>query len=327
MLGIWLAKMLRTCTSRRYAVNKSRMIPLANTAGTAAHACARSPPSATRAQPRHAQFFRKQPSSMAPPAPCGAETIRRGRMRCSIAMAVSPARARARPMKPRSPAACGGCRGLAGGLPLFTHALGPLLRKRRRAVSFETNHRGPDERTRQGSQALPEGAVVFGADAYVVALAQLSPRLLRPRAGRSRPYPSRATRPRADCHPSIPRRCRRLMDESTRWRSRGSSESHPFGATAEVSGYSSISFALAATLEPSADRLFPAAAIRPRAHVLERLRPMTPDGPPVIGETLATSISTPVHGTLGWTMALRSARACGFASRAASPRSIPPHSP
>ena len=57
------------------------------------------------------------------------------------------------------------------------------------------------------------------------------------------------------------------------------------------------------------DDLFPGAANTANSSFWGGLRPMTPDGTPVVGKTeLANLYVNSGHGTLGWTMACGSAR-------------------
>ncbi|MCB2039022.1 MAG: FAD-dependent oxidoreductase, partial [Ottowia sp.] len=64
-----------------------------------------------------------------------------------------------------------------------------------------------------------------------------------------------------------------------------------------------------AALEHSLGDLFPAAGDASRATFWSGLRPMTPDGPPVVGATSVRGLYLNTgHGTLGWTMACGSGR-------------------
>jgi D-amino-acid dehydrogenase len=55
--------------------------------------------------------------------------------------------------------------------------------------------------------------------------------------------------------------------------------------------------------------LFPGAGDLSKATFWSGLRPMTPDGPPIIGPTRLTNLHLNTgHGTLGWTMACGAAR-------------------
>ena len=82
------------------------------------------------------------------------------------------------------------------------------------------------------------------------------------------------------------------------------------GGTAEISGYDlRLHEARRATLEHSVGDLFPDGGDLARASFWCGLRPMTPDGPPIIGGTrFANLYLNTGHGTLGWTMACGSGR-------------------
>src|SRR5690606_25537744 len=82
------------------------------------------------------------------------------------------------------------------------------------------------------------------------------------------------------------------------------------GGTAELSGYNQrLLPARRATLEHSLHSLFPAAADMANAAFWTGLRPMTSDGPPIIGPSRYPNLYFNTgHGTLGWTMACGSGR-------------------
>ena len=82
------------------------------------------------------------------------------------------------------------------------------------------------------------------------------------------------------------------------------------GGTAEISGYSDkLDPARRATLDHSLTDLFPRGGDIGKATFWSGLRPMTPDGPPVIGATRYANLHLNTgHGTLGWTMACGSGR-------------------
>jgi len=77
------------------------------------------------------------------------------------------------------------------------------------------------------------------------------------------------------------------------------------GGTAEISGYSDrLDAARRATLDHSLTDMFPRGGDLGKAIFWCGLRPMTPDGPPVIGATRYANLHLNTgHGTLGWTMA------------------------
>src|SRR4029079_3612917 len=76
------------------------------------------------------------------------------------------------------------------------------------------------------------------------------------------------------------------------------------GGTAEISGYDlSLRDARRATLHHSVGDLFPGGGDLSKATFWTGLRPMTPDGPPIIGASKYSNLYLNTgHGTLGWTM-------------------------
>ncbi|BDT57758.1 D-amino acid dehydrogenase [Massilia varians] len=82
------------------------------------------------------------------------------------------------------------------------------------------------------------------------------------------------------------------------------------GGMAEIAGYSQVlNPARRETLEMVVNDLFPGAGDTRQASFWTGLRPMTPDSTPVVGATPLRNLFTNTgHGTLGWTMA------CGSAS-------------
>jgi len=77
------------------------------------------------------------------------------------------------------------------------------------------------------------------------------------------------------------------------------------GGMAEVSAFANrLPLRRRATLVHSLESLFPSAGDTKAASYWSGLRPMTPDGTPVIGRTRYANLTLNTgHGTLGWTMA------------------------
>ena len=101
-----------------------------------------------------------------------------------------------------------------------------------------------------------------------------------------------------------------IMDETHKVAVTRLGERIRVGGTAELAGYSrNLREARRATLEHVVSDLFPRGGDLTRASFWCGLRPMTPDGTPIVGPTrypnlwLATG-----HGTLGWTMAAGTGR-------------------
>jgi D-amino-acid dehydrogenase len=82
------------------------------------------------------------------------------------------------------------------------------------------------------------------------------------------------------------------------------------GGTAELAGYSlNLREARRGTLEHVVTDLFPRGGDISRAEFWCGLRPMTPDGTPIVGATpIRNLLLATGHGTLGWTMAAGTGR-------------------
>jgi D-amino-acid dehydrogenase len=148
------------------------------------------------------------------------------------------------------------------------------------------------------------------ADAYVMALGSYSARWMRKRHVPIPVYPIKGyslTLPiaNADAAPVST-----VMDESYKVAITRLGDRIRVGGTAEISGYDlTLHESRRATLEHSVGDLFPDAGSPTEATFWCGLRPMTPDGPPIIGPTRYKNLFVNTgHGTLGWTMACGSAR-------------------
>ena len=147
-------------------------------------------------------------------------------------------------------------------------------------------------------------AGVLAADSYVVALGSYSPALLR-HAGIDLPvYPVKGysiTMPIAD-EAEAP--VSTVMDETFKVAITRLGDRIRVGGTAELAGFSNtLREPRRRTLVHSVTDLFPHGGDVGRAQFWTGLRPMTPDGPPVVGPTkIANLWLNTGHGTLGWTM-------------------------
>ncbi|WP_395649933.1 D-amino acid dehydrogenase [Brevundimonas sp.] len=148
------------------------------------------------------------------------------------------------------------------------------------------------------------------ADAYVVALGSYSTRMLKPLGLGLPVYPVKGysiTVPIAD-EPGAP--VSTVMDETYKIAITRLGDRIRVGGMAELGGYShDLPPHQQATLEHSLTTLFPGAGDVGAAKYWTGLRPMTPDGTPVIGRTKYKGLWLSTgHGTLGWTMACGSGR-------------------
>ena len=148
------------------------------------------------------------------------------------------------------------------------------------------------------------------ADAFVVAMGSYSPLLLRPLGVKIPVYPVKGysiTMPVVD--PSgAPEST--VMDESVKVGITRLGERIRVGGTAELAGYdTTLRQERRAPLERAVSELFPHGGDLTQATFWCGLRPMTPDGTPVIGATPYRNLFLNTgHGTLGWTMSCGSAR-------------------
>ena len=151
---------------------------------------------------------------------------------------------------------------------------------------------------------------VVTADAYVLALGSYSPQMVKPLGMTLPVYPVKGysiTAPIID-EPAAP--VSTIMDESYKVAITRLGDRIRVGGMAEISGYNNVlPEQRRNTLEHSVGSLFPGAGDLKAASYWSGLRPMTPDGTPVIGKTKLDNLFLNTgHGTLGWTMACGSAR-------------------
>ena len=150
----------------------------------------------------------------------------------------------------------------------------------------------------------------FKADAFVMAMGSYSPLLLRPLGVRIPVYPVKGysiTMPVIDPG-GAPEST--VMDETFKVGITRLGERIRVGGTAELAGYDMrLREARRAPLVRAVSDLFPHGGDLKQATFWCGLRPMTPDGTPVIGATPYRNLFLNTgHGTLGWTMSCGSAR-------------------
>ena len=148
------------------------------------------------------------------------------------------------------------------------------------------------------------------ADRYLLALGSHSPLLLRPLGLRIPVYPVKGysiTVPITDAQ-YAPEST--IMDETHKVAVTRLGDRIRVGGTAELAGYSlNLREARRATLNHVVTDLFPRGGDVAKASFWCGLRPMTPDGTPIVGATPITNLLLATgHGTLGWTMAAGTGR-------------------
>lgn len=153
-------------------------------------------------------------------------------------------------------------------------------------------------------------AGLLTADRVVVALGSHSPGLLAPAGVRIPVYPVKGysiTVPITDAQ-YAPEST--IMDETHKVAVTRLGDRIRVGGTAELAGYSlNLREARRATLNYVVSDLFPRGGDLSQATFWCGLRPMTPDGTPIIGKTPVDKLLLATgHGTLGWTMAAGTGR-------------------
>ena len=310
VMWVWLLKMLRNCTSARYAVNKSRMIPIAEYSRDCLRDLRRDIGIQYDERSQGTlQLFRYQAQldgtgeDVAVLRQYGVPYETLSREGC---IEVEPA------LSGVKEKFVGGLRlpqDETGDCHMFTQALAKHAQVLGVRFLFNT---GIDRIVTDGGRVsgVVTSAGLLQADSYVLALGSYSSRMAAP-LGISLPvYPVKGysiTVPIKDAS-GAPEST--VMDESYKVAITRLGNRIRVGGTAEISGFSTKLYdARRATLDHSLTDLFPRGGDLAKATFWSGLRPMTPDGPPVIGPTQYANLHLNTgHGTLGWTMSCGSGR-------------------
>ncbi|PZU89949.1 MAG: D-amino acid dehydrogenase [Shinella sp.] len=305
----WMFKMLANCTTDRYALNKSRMLRLADYSRTSLAAVREETGLAYDERMQGTlQLFRTQDqldASAKDVKALAADGIPYEVLDPEGCIRVEPALRHVREK-------------IVGGLLTpkdetgdcfkFTNALAEKAAALGVKFQYGTTIKGFDIEGGRVRGIVTDGAPVRG-DAVVVALGSYSPLLLK-QVGISLPvYPVKGyslTIPITDAS-RAPEST--VMDETYKIAITRLGDRIRVGGMAEISGYTNdLGIARRRTLEHSVTDLFPGGDVS-QALFWSGLRPMTPDGTPVIGPTKIQGLFLNTgHGTLGWTMSCGSAR-------------------
>jgi D-amino-acid dehydrogenase len=165
---------------------------------------------------------------------------------------------------------------------------------------------------RQGDRvvAVQTSAGRVGADSFVLALGSYSPALVRPLGLRLPVYPVKGYSITVPIVDAAKAPVSTVMDESYKIAITRLGDRIRVGGMAEISGFdATLHPRRQATLTHSVEDLFGGAGDQSQAKFWSGLRPMTPDGTPVIGATPLVNLWLNTgHGTLGWTMSAGSAQ-------------------
>ena len=304
----FMARMLGNCTSQRYAINKSRMLRLADHSRTClAELRAETGITYDERMRGTLQLFRTEPQLEASARDVRAlaedgipfEVLdREGCIRVEPALAHAREKFVGGLLTPNDE---------TGDCFKFTNALAELAAARGVTFDYGRTVRALDvEQGLVRHVATDRGPVA--ADMVVVALGSHSAALLRPHGIDLPVYPVKGyslTIPIVD-ESRAPEST--VMDETYKIAITRLGNRIRVGGMAEISGYTSdLVPARRRTLEYSVTDLFPGGDLT-RAEFWSGLRPMTPDGTPIIGATgIGNLFLNTGHGTLGWTMSCGSA--------------------
>ena len=309
-LGWWLAQMLANCTEPAYHLNKVRMVRLAEYSRDVLQALrAETGIEYDHRERGTLQLFRMQKqldhigSDTAVLDEFGVPYEVLDQAGC---VGAEPALARVKDKF------VGGLRlpgDETGDAHLFTQRLAKLAEAA--GVSFRYGVAINRLRAENGAIAGVETATgVLTADRYVVALGSYSPALLWPLGLRLPVYPVKGyslTLPITEAQGAP---VSTVMDETFKIGITRLGDRIRVGGTAELAGFSRrLRAPRRRTLEHSVHDLFPDGGDLSQAKFWTGLRPMTPDGTPIVGPTSLPNLFTNTgHGTLGWTMSCGSAR-------------------
>ena len=309
-MWLWIAAMLRNCTAARYAVNKARMVRLAE--------YSRDCMIALRGelaldydgrQKGTLQVFRTQ--KQLDGADKDVAVLRERGVAFELldrdgVVAAEPALAAVRDKfvgALRLPGdETGDCRLFTQALAADAARLGVAFRWETAVDALETGG-GRLAAVRCGSERLE-------ADAVVVALGAYAPRLLAPLGLRLPVYPVKGYSITVPITHNQRAPESTVMDESHKVAVTRLGDRIRVGGTAQLSGFDlSLDPERRRTLEFVVQDLFPEGGDVSRASFWTGLRPMTPDGTPVLGPTRIAGLwLAGGHGTLGWTMAAGTGR-------------------
>lgn len=304
----WMWQLLRECTPERYAINKARMVRLAEYSRDCLRALRDDTGIAYEGRQHGTlQVFRTQ-----------AQLDNVAKDEAVLQAAGVPFELHGHKDSLRHIEPALNTEHLVGGLrlpddetgdcQLFTTRLAEMARQQGVSFHFNASIERIEAEHQQVSGVWVDGQP-WQADACVLALGAFSSRMLRA-WGDIPVYPVKGysiTARMADAA-LAPRST--VLDESYKVAITRFDQRIRVGGMAELRGFDrSLRAHRRITLEMCVDDLFPGAGDLPSATFWTGLRPMTPDGTPIIGPTPLRGLYLNTgHGTLGWTMACGSAK-------------------
>ncbi|MNM68770.1 D-amino acid dehydrogenase small subunit [compost metagenome] len=322
---LWMAQMLRNCTATRYALNKERMVRLAEYSRDCLDELrAETGLTYEGRQLGTTQLFRSQAQVDA--AARDITVLERAGVPYEVLDRAGIVR-----VEPALAAVAGKLAGAlrlpndqTGDCFLFTNHLAEMARTL--GVEFRFGQR--IERL-ECDGARIRGAWIDGqletADHYVLALGSYSPQLLKPLGIQLPVYPLKGYSLTVPITNAAMAPTSTILDETYKVALTRFDKRIRVGGMAEIAGFDlALDPRRRATLEMITTDLFPQGGDLARADFWTGLRPATPDGTPIVGATRYRNLFLNTgHGTLGWTMACGSGRLLADLMAARRPRIDP----
>ncbi|MCV3736961.1 D-amino acid dehydrogenase [Rhizobium sp. TRM96647] len=306
----WMMAMLANCTSARYATNKGRMVRLAE--------YSRDCLIALRQETGIAYDHRTQGTL---------QLFRTQKQLDGIGKDVEVLRADGVPYEVLDPTGCvkaepglaGVKEKIVGGLRLpndetgdcfkFTNSLQDHAEALGVTFRYGVDIRGL-KRTGDRITGVVTADGFVQSDLFVVALGSYTPAMLKPLGLTAPIYPVKGYSITVPIVDESRAPVSTIMDETYKIAITRLGDRIRVGGMAEIAGFSDdLPQARRATLAHSVEDLFGGAGDQSKATFWSGLRPMTPDGTPIIGATRFPNLYVNSgHGTLGWTMACGSGR-------------------
>ncbi len=309
-LYFWLAQLLANCTEDAFHRNKGRMLRLAEYSRDALRALRHEVGIAYDERAGGTlQLFRKQAQLDA----AGHDTAILDEHDVPYELLdVAGCLAREPGLADAAPLLVGGLRlpgDETGDAHLFTQRLAEICRAKGVTFRFGVSVKRIRGGARIDGVELANGEVVR-ADAYVIAAGSFTPALLRPLGLDIPVYPVKGYSLTAAVTDPAGAPVSTVMDETYKIAITRLGDRVRIGGTAELAGFDlRLRGPRRETLAHSVHDLFPRGCDPSTASFWTGLRPMTPDGTPLVGATGIEGLYVNTgHGTLGWTMACGSGR-------------------
>ena len=307
---LWGLRLLRNCTAARYETNKARMVPIAEySRDTLRNLRADTGIAYDERSKGTLQLFRTQKQLDG----AGGDTAILDRFNVPYELLDAAGCIGAEPaLGLVREKFIGGLRlpgDETGDCYIFTNALRDMAAALGVVFRYGVTITGIEASGNEVSGVFTDQGPVRG-DMYVAALGSYAPIMLRPLGIDLPIYPVKGYSITLPVASDAAAPASTIMDETHKVAITRLGDRIRVGGTAELCGYNlQLRQGRRATLEHVVSDLFPQGGDLSKVQFWCGLRPMTPDGPPIIGPSRYRNLYlNGGHGTLGWTMACGSAR-------------------